>query len=142
RLGEGLRDGAQLPVEEGAREVAARLDVGRVGRAPQRERHLLGRGQQRVSDDLEPDRVERHGITGSRMWLGRAASRWTVLRATRVGVWRPGGSPGVGVRAKGGELEVRAAARSRGAGAERWPVGPEWHPDPEARARVTRSRRA
>ena len=56
RLREALRDGAQLGVEERAREVGARLDVRRVGAAAQREHHLVRRGDERVADHLERDR--------------------------------------------------------------------------------------
>ena len=58
RLSERLGHGADLPVEKRAREIRARLDVGRVGAAPQRDRHLLGHFEQRVADDLELDRIE------------------------------------------------------------------------------------
>ena len=44
-------------VEERAREVRARLDVRRVRAPPQRERHLVGRRDERVADHLERDRV-------------------------------------------------------------------------------------
>ena len=57
RLREPLGDRAQLRVEERAREVGARLDVRRVGAALQRERHLVGRCDERVPDHLERDRV-------------------------------------------------------------------------------------
>ena len=59
RLREGLRDAAQLRVEERAGEVGAGLDVGRERRAPDGDRHLLGDVDQRVADDLEGDRI--HG---------------------------------------------------------------------------------
>ncbi len=75
-LGEGLGDGAQVAVEERAGEVAAGLDVGRVGGAPERRPHLLGDGEERVADDLEPDGIDvggegagrgrsRHGQSGA-----------------------------------------------------------------------------
>ena len=70
-LGEGLGDGAQLAIEEGAREVAARLDVGRVGGAAERGAHLLGDGEQPVADDLEANGIDLGG-QGAR---GRS-SRW------------------------------------------------------------------
>ena len=70
-LGEGLGDGAQLAVEEGAGEVAARLDVGRVGGAAERGAHLLGDGEQPVADDLEANGIDLGG-QGAR---GRS-SRW------------------------------------------------------------------
>jgi hypothetical protein len=57
-LRERLGDRAQIAVEEGAREVAAGLDVGGVGGAPQRRPHLLGDGQQGVADDLEANGVD------------------------------------------------------------------------------------
>jgi hypothetical protein len=72
RLREGLGDRAQLAVEEGAREIATRLDVGGVGGAPQRGPHLLGDGEQRVADDLEADRI---GVGGQR--AHRCAHGWT-----------------------------------------------------------------
>ena len=50
-----LRDGAQVVVKEGAREIGARLDVDQVRAAPQRNRHLLGRFEQRVANDFERD---------------------------------------------------------------------------------------
>ncbi len=58
RLGEGLGDGPQVAVEERAGEVAPRLDVGRVRRAPERRPHLLGDREERVADDLEADRID------------------------------------------------------------------------------------
>ena len=56
-LGEALRDGAELGVEERAGEVRARLDVRRVGTAAERQHHLVGRRHERVADHLEADRV-------------------------------------------------------------------------------------
>src|SRR5436189_4073539 len=73
-LREGLGDRAQLAIEEGAREIAARLDVGRVCRAPQRGAHLLGDGQQRVADDLEADGID---VGGQRASRGRHAGSVT-----------------------------------------------------------------
>ena len=58
-LGEALGDGAELRVEEGAREVRPRLDVRRVGAAPQGEHHLVRRRDERVADHLERDWIER-----------------------------------------------------------------------------------
>jgi hypothetical protein len=58
RLRERLRDGAELTVEERAREIAARLDVGRVRGAAKRRAHLLGDGEERVPDDLEADGID------------------------------------------------------------------------------------
>ena len=69
-LSEGLGDGAQLAIEERAREIAARLDVGRVGGAAERGAHLLGDGEQPVADDLEADRIDLGG-QGARGWSGR-----------------------------------------------------------------------
>ena len=60
-LREALRDGAELGVEERAREVGARLDVGRVGAAAERQHHLVGRRDERVADHLERDRVHQYG---------------------------------------------------------------------------------
>ena len=57
RLREALRDRAQLRVEERTREVRARLDVRRVRAPLQRERHLVGRRDERVPDHLEGDRI-------------------------------------------------------------------------------------
>ena len=59
-LREALRDCAELGVEERAREVGARLDVGRVRAAAERQHHLVRRRDERVADHLERDRVERH----------------------------------------------------------------------------------
>jgi hypothetical protein len=74
RLREGLGDRPQFRIEEGTREVAARLDVGRIGRAPQRGAHLLGDGQQRVADDLEADGID---VGGERAGRGRHAGSVT-----------------------------------------------------------------
>ncbi len=57
-LREALRDGPQLRVEEGAREVRARLDVRRVGAPAQRQHHLVRRRDERVADHLERDGIE------------------------------------------------------------------------------------
>src|SRR5439155_7175299 len=57
-LGERLDDAAEVGVEERAREVPARLDVGRVRRAADGHRHLFGRVQERVLEDLERDRID------------------------------------------------------------------------------------
>ena len=58
RLGEALRDGPELGVEECAREVGARLDVRRVGTAAQGQDHLVRRRDERVPDHLERDRID------------------------------------------------------------------------------------
>src|SRR5262249_22614981 len=104
-----------------AREVAARFDIRRVGGTTQRECHLLGRRQQRVPHDLEPDRVDHSGITGSTMW---DSSRCTVFSATRVCVWRPSGSPVLGLTSKRGKLELEMSTRIRWPGTNRFDVGP------------------
>ena len=64
----------QIAVEEGAGEVGARLDVGRVGAAPQRHRHLVGRLDQRVANDLEADRINRTGRWHGKVLLAAETS--------------------------------------------------------------------
>ena len=87
-LAEGLRDGTKVAVEQAARKVAAGLDVGGVGAAPQRERHLLGRFEKAVAEHLELDRVDLHWGTpscrGRFMAVpGPAGGRVTVAPASR-----------------------------------------------------------
>ena len=53
RLGKGLRHRPQIAVEKGAGKIRPRLDIGRVGAAAQRDRHLLGSLEQRVADHFE-----------------------------------------------------------------------------------------
>src|SRR2546422_10505705 len=94
-LGEGLGDRAQLAIEERAREIAARLDVGGVRRAPQRGAHLLGDGQQRVADDLEADGIDVGGQRAGRRGHGggcysapRSRARtWVRASVTSSGPW-------------------------------------------------------
>ena len=88
RLREALGDRAQLRVEERAREVRARLDVRRVGAPLQRERHLVGRCDERVPDHLERDRVYRHPYTSrarSALTFPSRTSRATSSRSRSSG---------------------------------------------------------
>src|SRR5437870_8961899 len=81
RLSEGLGDRAQLAVEERAREVAARLDVGGIGRSPQRGAHLRGDGEQRIADDLEADGIDVGGqgaLRRSGRW-SHGRSHWAAM---------------------------------------------------------------
>ena len=81
RLRERLRDRPQLGVEEGAREVGARLDVRRVGAALQRQHHLVGRGDERVPDHLEGDGIDAGAHARSSAVAASSSSRPTT--ATR-----------------------------------------------------------
>jgi hypothetical protein len=58
RLIKSLSDGSELTIEKGTGKVGPRLDIGRVGAAPQRHRHLLRYRYQRI-----PDNFEFYGIT-------------------------------------------------------------------------------
>ena len=57
RLGESLGYGTQLAVEKDTRKISAGLDVGRVGAAPQGNRHFLCRLDQGIADDFKLDRI-------------------------------------------------------------------------------------
>ncbi len=78
-LRERLRDGAQLRVEERAREVGARLDVRRVGTPLEREHHLVRRRDERVPDHLERDRI--HASLTCRGSRGRPSGPVALMRA-------------------------------------------------------------
>ena len=67
RLREALGDRPQPRVEERAREVGTRLDVRRVRAPAQRQHHLVRRGDERVPDHLERDRVERALLAHARL---------------------------------------------------------------------------
>ena len=121
RLGEGLGDRAQLPVEERAREVAPRLDVGGVGRAPQRGAHLLGDGEQRVADDLEADGIDVGGqgaLRRSGRW-SHGRSHWAamLLQADASGpsprVPRPNAEPARSSRPHGRASREGSRGRNR-----------------------------
>src|SRR5262249_26041190 len=126
---ERRRDDAELRVEEGAGEVGPGLYVGRVGAAAQRDRHLLGRGQQGVADDLEGDRVESGGQAVTR--CPERASEGRRLRRRSQGRRRPAWAarlaspPPPAQRAPGtrrGPGRGDGAARGRGLSAPR----PRW----------------
>ncbi len=61
RQGQPLGDEPALLVAQRRRHVHRRLDVGRVGRAHQRDRHLVDDRVEGVLDELEADRVDRCG---------------------------------------------------------------------------------
>ncbi len=83
-LREPLRDGAQLGVEERAREVRPRLDVRRVGAASQGQDHLVRRRDERVADHLERDRIEGRRFTGALMPPSPPPGRRAVRPLARV----------------------------------------------------------
>ena len=86
RLGERLRDRPRPPVEQRAREVEPRLDVGRVGGAPERDAHLVGDPGERVAEDLEAERVGRVGAGSSSVPSRRGhAERRPAARRRRAG---------------------------------------------------------
>ena len=89
-LAEGLRDGAEVPVEQAAGEVAARLDVGGIGAPPERQRHFLRGLEEAVAQDLELDGIDLHRGAPPRA-VRRDYSR---MRALQTG--RPGGKTGAG----------------------------------------------
>jgi len=57
RLGECLRHGPQVAVEEHAGEITARLDIAGIRRALEGDAHLVDGRRQRVLDDLKADGV-------------------------------------------------------------------------------------
>ena len=58
RLRERLCHRLQLLVKEGARKIGAGLDVGRVSAAAERNRHLLRRLDQGITDNFKLDRIK------------------------------------------------------------------------------------
>ena len=57
-LGKRLRHRLHPVIEKRTRKVSARLDIGRVGAATQRNRHLFGRFQQSIADHFKFDWIK------------------------------------------------------------------------------------
>ena len=58
RVNAGLDDQPAFPVDNGDGVVPTFLDIGRIGRAHERDEAFVGNGAQPVGDDLQPDRIE------------------------------------------------------------------------------------
>ena len=93
RLAERLGDDPALRVGDGARVVAAGLDVGRVGGPLERHAHLVGDRHEPVAEDLLAERVRLgHGLLSddcgaSAMWW----PTWAIESADRYGGSHVGG---------------------------------------------------
>ena len=81
RLRERLSDRLQTIVEDGTGEIGPSLDVGGVGAAPQRHRHLLGGFEEGVANNLELDRIDAR-CHGDRLLRSRAFCNRLVLVPT------------------------------------------------------------
>src|SRR5882672_5609628 len=79
-LGKRLGDGAQLTVEEGAREIPTCLDIGRIGSLAQGGAHLFGDRQQGIAEHLKT-----HRINACREGTDRL--RWSIEHGLRRHAW-------------------------------------------------------